>query len=81
MNFDEWLKQNATTEDTTEESEEVKTRAEVSSVAKYYSDYVKIMKLEKFFKTNTIVFKITQAKKNEKNNGSEFENARWLVHR
>jgi hypothetical protein len=59
---------------------QVKTRAEVRCVAKYYSDYCRIFNLEKFFKNDTIVFKITQPKKNEKFNNSELENARWLVH-
>jgi hypothetical protein len=60
-------------------SEEVKTRALVASVADYYASYVKLMNLERFFRSETIVTKIRQVKKNETFNNSKFENARWIV--
>lgn len=82
LDFDDWSKQNCP-EDPSKSadiSEEVKTRAEVRCVAKYYEEYVKIKKLEKYFKNDTIVFKL-EAKRKEKNCNSELENARWIVHR
>lgn len=60
-------------------SEEVKTRALVASVADYYASYVKLMNLEKFFRSETIVVKIRQVKKNETFNNSKLESARWIV--
>jgi hypothetical protein len=60
-------------------SEEVKTRALVASVADYYASYVKLMNLERFFRSETIVTKIRQVKKNETFNNSKFENVRWIV--
>lgn len=61
-------------------SEEVKTRALVASVAEYYENYVHLMKLDKFFRNDTVVVNIRQIKENEKFNNSKFENARWIVH-
>jgi hypothetical protein len=61
-------------------SEEVKTRAVVASVAEYYENYVHLMKLDKFFRNDTVVVSIRQVKENEKFNNSKFENARWIVH-
>lgn len=61
-------------------SEEVKTRAVVASVAEYYEHYVHIMKLDKFFRNDTVVVSIRQVKENEKFNNSKLENARWMVH-
>lgn len=58
-------------------SEEVKTRALVHHVAEYYADYVRLMKLTKFFRNDTIVVSVRQVKENEKN---KFFNARWIVH-
>lgn len=83
LGFDEWQKKNLSeiSNNGTNISEEVKTRAEVKCVAKYYAEYVKLMKLEKFFRNDTTVFKITQAKKSEKCNSGDLENARWIVHR
>jgi hypothetical protein len=75
LNFDEWQAQN----DPNHSQSEV-TRAEVKSVAKYYADYVRLMKLEKFFKNDTVVFKIAQVKRSDKNPQSEIDNAQWIVH-
>jgi hypothetical protein len=75
LNFDEWQAQN----DPDHSQSEV-TRAEVKSVAKYYADYVRLMKLEKFFKNDTVVFKIAQVKRSDKNPQSEIDNAQWMVH-
>jgi hypothetical protein len=61
-------------------SEEVKTRAVVASVAEYYENYTHLMKLDKFFRNDTVVASIRQVKENEKFNNSKFENARWIVH-
>lgn len=63
-------------------SDEVKTRAVVSSVAEYYENYVHLMNLDKFFRSDTIVVNIRQIKKaeREKFNNSKFETARWIVH-
>jgi hypothetical protein len=58
-------------------SEEVKTRALVHHVAEYYADYVRLMKLAKFFRNDTVVVSVRQVKENEK---SKFFNARWIVH-
>lgn len=82
LDFDEWYKENYSEEssNSADISEEVKTRAEVRCVAKYYEEYVKIKKLEKYFRNDSIVFKL-EAKRKEKNCNSELENARWIVHR
>lgn len=63
-------------------SDEVKTRALVSSVAEYYENYVHLMSLDKFFRNDTIVVAIRQIKESEadKFNNSKLENARWIVH-
>lgn len=63
-------------------SDEVKTRALVSSVAEYYENYVHLMSLDKFFRNDTIVVAIRQIKESEgeKYNNSKLENARWIVH-
>lgn len=58
----------------------MKTRALVASVADYYASYVKLMNLEKFFRSETVVMKIREVKKNDTIfNNSKFENARWIV--
>lgn len=61
-------------------SEEVKTRALVASVAEYYENYVHLMNLDRYFRSDTVVVNIHQVKENEKFNNSKFENARWIVH-
>lgn len=58
-------------------SEEVKTRALVHHVAEYYADYVRLMKLTKFFRNDTIVVSVRHVKESEK---SKFFNARFIVH-
>lgn len=58
-------------------SEEVKTRALVHHVAEYYADYVRLMKLTKFFRNDTIVVSVRQVKESDKN---KFFNARFVVH-
>lgn len=75
LNFDDWQKLNDP-----DHSESEVTRAEVRCVAKYYSDYVRLMKLEKYFKNDTVVFKIAQVKRNEKSSQNESDGAQWLVH-
>jgi len=60
-------------------SEEVKTRALVHHVAEYYADYVHLMKLDKFFRNDTVVVSIRQIKENEKCKFST-NDARWVVH-
>ncbi|KAL7016476.1 hypothetical protein ACKWTF_010035 [Chironomus riparius] len=60
-------------------SEEVKTRALVHDVAEYYADYVHLMKLDKFFRNDTVVVSIRQIKENEKCKFST-NDARWVVH-
>lgn len=63
-------------------SDEVKTRALISSVAEYYENYVHLMSLDKFFRNDTIVVAIRHIKESEgeKFNNSKLENARWIVH-
>lgn len=61
-------------------SKEVKTRALIASVAEYYENYVHLMKLDKFFRNDTVVVNIRQIKENEKFNNSKLENGRWIVH-
>lgn len=61
-------------------SEEVKTRALVASVAEYYESYVHLMKLDKFFRNDTVVIGIRPVKESEKFNNSKFDGARWIVH-
>lgn len=58
-------------------SEEVKTRALVHHVAEYYADYVRLMKLTKFFRNDTIVVSVRHVKESEK---SKFFNSRFIVH-
>lgn len=60
-------------------SEEVKTRALVASVADYYDSYVHLMKLDKYFRNDTVVVNIRQVKESEKFNNSKFDGARWIV--
>jgi hypothetical protein len=91
LNFDDWHRQhhksnredqidNETLPENKNISEEVKTRALVASVAEYYEHYVHLMNLDKFFRNDTVVVSIRQARENEKFNNSKFENARWIVH-
>lgn len=88
LNFDEWLSQQHYDDHLKDEkfrrknlseaiSDEVKTRALVQHVADYYTDYVRVMKLSKFFRNDTIVVSVKQIKDNEKN---KFFNAKWIVH-
>lgn len=60
-------------------SDEVKTRALINRVAEYYADYVHLMKLDKFFRNDTVVVSIRQIKENEKCKFSSSD-ARWIVH-
>ncbi|KAG5672298.1 hypothetical protein PVAND_002435 [Polypedilum vanderplanki] len=60
-------------------SNEVKTRALVQDVAKYYADYVRLMNLDKFFRNDTVVVSIRQIKENEKCKFSTALNARYIV--
>lgn len=58
-------------------TDEVKTRALVQDVAKYYENYVRLMKLDKFFRNDTVVVSVRQVRENEK---CKFFSARWVVH-
>jgi hypothetical protein len=60
-------------------SEEVKTRALVHHVAKYYDEYVHLMNLDKFFRNDTVVVSIRQIKESEKCKFSSALNARYIV--
>lgn len=73
----ETRKQHSMTESTI--SNEVKTRALVHHVAKYYADYVHLMNLDKFFRNDTVVVSIRQIRENEKCKFSSALNARYIV--
>lgn len=56
-----------------QQSREVQTRALVSRVAEYYEDYVRLMKLDRFFCNDTLVTTIKPI------HGQMNRDARWLV--